>query len=275
MGFWSGLGKVLKVAAPVASMFVPGLQGVGLAAMLGRAGIGAATGAMGGGGAKGALLGGGLGAGAGYLAKGGSSIWGKLLHRGAQSGAEKFAMPGAVQAMNDPTGAAGRGGGFWNKVGDFVGGDGNSLIRAGMNASGNVAKGMSTGRDKELINTARQQEILKAAQHQAMVSALGKNVQDVSIAAPPGITMGTVTGGLRPSALGAEGRAAAAKGYDLSMDRLNHLPSAKAGVLENTLGTVGAVGAGINQAQTDNRTNSLVAQLLAKQQAQMEDGTEG
>jgi hypothetical protein len=73
MGFWSGLGKVFKVAAPIAASFIPGLGPI--ASTLVSAGTGAAAGAIGGG-KKGALIGGligGLTGGAGSAAKGGAT----------------------------------------------------------------------------------------------------------------------------------------------------------------------------------------------------------
>lgn len=281
MGFWSKLGhglksvgKVALKAAPIASMFVPGLQGFGLAAMLGRAGIGAGASLAGGGGLKGALLGGGLGVGAGALGKG-SSIWSKLAKTGANGvlghaaggGGNPYALPGAEEAMAGTDGSQG-GGGFWSNLGHKALGMGaNGLFQTGTNVAGNVAKGMASGREKQIANTIGVNRIQAEAHRNAMIGALGKNVQDVNIERPAGIPTAHVTGGLRPSAMGVEGRAAAAADYDAGMKTLTHLPSPKAGTMENILGTAGAIGAGVRQAQTSNQTSSIVQRLLEQQAA--------
>jgi hypothetical protein len=59
-GFFKGLGKAALKIAPVATMFIPGLQPLGAALM--GAGLGAANAKVSGQGAKGVLLGAGLGA---------------------------------------------------------------------------------------------------------------------------------------------------------------------------------------------------------------------
>lgn len=94
---------------------------------------------------------------------------------------------------------------------------------------------------------------------QATLGDLLANIQDAKITAPSGIRMGNITGGLRPSALGPNARAA---GGELSRQALMALmdqrdqkfqdmpllnPPAisqtpKAGKLENIFGTIGTIG---------------------------------
>lgn len=88
----------------------------------------------------------------------------------------------------------------------------------------------------------------------AVRAAIGKNIQDVSFARPPGAEGRGMKGGLRPSALGEEGRAAMALMHDKAMRELmtdpqysqlpeieRFSPSAmpKPGFMEKVLGPVG------------------------------------
>lgn len=105
----------------------------------------------------------------------------------------------------------------------------------------------------------------------AMRSAVAKNVQDVSYAAPPGVTIPTVSGGLRPSAMGQEGRDAAGVMNSQAMlslmngEKFDALPPLErtapatyksAGALENIAGTIGMGAGAINgaNAQTSQQT---------------------
>lgn len=187
---------------------------------------------------------------------------------------------------------------------------GKALLSAGLNAAGSVASGMEKGRegennaaleramlereilrDKENAHMGRADLELKQKSHaldargtnykDAMRSALAKNITDVSIDAP-GVKKMAFSGGLRPSAMGVEGRAAADAMNRQSMEALlkgetfTPLPAVasaalpqykKPGFFENLLGAGGAVGSAINQARATSSadaTNASLQQILAR-----------
>lgn len=101
------------------------------------------------------------------------------------------------------------------------------------------------------------------AYRKALQGALGKNVQDVSLSMPAGIPKFSFGGGLRPSALGQEGRDAATELNRQAMQALmagesfDTLPGIertaapeykKPGFWENTLGAIGTAGTAIGGA---------------------------
>lgn len=284
MGFWSKFGHILKVAAPIGAMFVPGLQGFGAAALLGRAGIGAATGAMGGGGWKGALGGaatggvlGGFGHGGGMVSDAGGIAGGMDMG--------KFALPGAMAAMNDPTGGGG-GGSIWSKILRGVSGNAAGAI-GGMAKAG--AEGREKGREQEMQNYAIrnnvdlnqrrfQEESQSDAYKKAMLGALGMNVQDAHFNRPAGVPDTGMTGGLRPSALGMQGRAAAGVLNSQAMKRLtdgeqfDKLPNYKGNWIDTVLGTAGVLGGGLDDYKARGKAdqNTSLWQELLKQQMQQQ-----
>jgi hypothetical protein len=262
MGFWSKLGKVGLIAGgAVATGLTAGAASPLLGAAIG-AGINAGTGAVTGG-KKGALLGAGLGA----------------VGGGALSAAKGA---GSAAAAAGAAGKAGAGGSMLGKVGSAAAkmGKGNipALLAAGAGTAGAIAQGQAAGRDSEMRNTILQGQVQGDMYRQAMQAALAKNIQDAVIQRPEGIPNTSISGGVRPSAMGPEGRAAAAANYEIAMKKLQNLPATKAGKLENTLGMVGAVGKGVGQYQaatSGNQVSALLQQLLKQQQAQADSQVEG
>jgi hypothetical protein len=131
----------------------------------------------------------------------------------------------------------------------------------------------------------------------AIRAALLKNMQDVSMDRPEGIPTMSFKGGMRPSALGTEGREAAALMHSLSMDKLksgeqfDKLPALertapaefkKPGFWENALGAV-SVGSGAmagaqqmgQQSEFQNRILQLIAEYMKQEEAQQGGGGAG
>jgi len=114
----------------------------------------------------------------------------------------------------------------------------------------------------------------------ALQAAFGKNVQDVAVNRPAGIPNISFAGGSRPSALGPEGRAAAALMFDKSMGSMRDgtsftpLPGIErvaapqyknAGFFENLMGGIGTAGKGIKTAQdsrNEQENNSLLQSIM-------------
>ena len=186
-----------------------------------------------------------------------------------------------------------------------------SLIKGGLDAAGAIAGGMEKGRtdqnaalfDRAGLEQRRAESHENALQNRAdldirrrtyahdaertsladaLRSAYAKNVQDVSFTRPSGVPSGRMMGGARPSALGAEGRAAAdlmhRKAMERAMngeqfdplppiERVNIPMPRQAGFFENILGGAGAVGGAIRNAEADARAgeqSTLVRRLLDK-----------
>lgn len=175
------------------------------------------------------------------------------------------------------------------------------LISAGLNAAGGVSRGMQSGREAEnaAANEAmrfalneregaeqalqgrgaldlRQREFAQGSQtdafKKALSSAILKNLQDVSVNRPQGVPTIAFKGGLRPSAMGTEGREAASLMNKLAMEKLASgekfaaLPPIqrlqapeykKPGFWENFLGGAGAVGNAISGAQSMQDQNDF------------------
>lgn len=139
MGFFSKVFKVIKKAAPIAAMFIPGLGPIASAA------LGAGLGAAGGGGLKGALLGGAGGyVGAGGMLGGTSSLGSQL------SNAAGFAGAGAKTLTSGIGGAlsgAANGGSQGALLGGLTGGimaNGDDIANwanNGLSEAGNTARG--------------------------------------------------------------------------------------------------------------------------------------
>lgn len=214
MGFWK---KFAKIAIPIgAAVAAPFTGGASLAAL--GAGAGAAEGALSGGGWKGALLGAGLGGATAGLGSGlGGSAGGAA--GSAASGATKMGL-GSTILKNIPQIASSLG----PALSSAAAGSANQRIAeapAIANAYEANLKGTQLG-DKRAI----------------LASLLG-GVQDASVGRPAGSTIPTfsITGGLRPSALGDRSGLISRLGTPI---KPLELPTA--GKLEKILGGVGLAG---------------------------------
>lgn len=113
----------------------------------------------------------------------------------------------------------------------------------------------------------------------AMQSAVAKNIQDVNFSGVPSdVPVIRFSGGNRPSAMGPEGRAAAALMNQKAMERLtkgeqfDDLPMLeriagpefkKPGAMENILGIGGMIGGAVNDANAASQQKSYQDRLLA------------
>ncbi len=314
MGFWSKLGKAALIGgAGVATAFTGGAASPLLAAAVG-AGTGAATGALNGGGWKGALLGAGLGAATGGIAGGAGGAAGGAAGSAGASTAANVAK-GAILTKAG-LGAAGAllGNGGTPVASNGKGIDWSQVANTGLGIAGALAQGRQGQRETDTGNIiARDNQGLAAqAQNQnaqaqaaqiqmqqkeaeraalnnayknALQSSLALNMRDASFNRPDGVPTISLSGGARPSAIGAQGKQAAAlmnaKALEalLNPDKLTPLtpPGAyqltdlpKSNGLDTALGTAGVVGKVLeaNQARADAAKQSdLIAQLIANNQA--------
>jgi len=114
------------------------------------------------------------------------------------------------------------------------------------------------------------------AYKKALQSALAMNVQDAKISRPPGMNQFNFTGGLRPSALGEQGKLAAETMNKLAMEKLMNgekfapLPALErtaapeyknAGFWENLMGGIGAVGNAVSGAQSLGQQNDFQSKI--------------
>lgn len=145
-------------------------------------------------------------------------------------------------------------------------------------------KGLEARAALELAQQQDQRAQQNDAYKNAIRSALALNVKDATFSRPNGIPNIAVTGGLRPSALGAEGHAAAdvmnkkAMNALLNGETFTGLPAVeKSGVsdlpqpssLDTVLGITGAIGKGLSAVgaqQAQAQQSSLVQKLLAQAQ---------
>lgn len=234
MGFWSGLGKALKVAALPAAGLATVLTGgaatplTGLAAKLASAGKVAGI--------------------AGDVAG--------ALGKGREAGRDKEnAQAMTMDAMR------------LQALRDFE------------NAQMNRA-------DLELKQKGDSRAATENNFRNSLLGALAKNMQDGSFNRPEGVPTIALSGGLRPSALGVEGRAA---GEALNAQALRSLlegekysPVAaperfaptdmkRGNFLDTILGTVGAVGGTANRVATEakqDEQSSFIKKLIEQAQAQ-------
>lgn len=233
MGFWSKL-------LPIAASFIPGvgpLVGAGLGAIMNRP------------------------------------------HGHDITDGEQYALPGAMDAMNGTDGSQGS---FWGRLGHATTGNTGNILGTigGMARAG--AEGREKGRFNEMgLYNARNnadlaqrrfaEESQSDAYKKAMLGALGMNVQDAHFNRPAGVPDTGMTGGLRPSALGTQGRAAAGVLNGQAMKRLtdgehfDKLPDYKGNALDTILGTAGVLGGGIDDYKARSKADgqsSIVQQLL-------------
>lgn len=137
-----------------------------------------------------------------------------------------------------------------------------------------IEKGRQSGADRALKNSQAAQTYGSTAYKNALVSALAKNIQDYSVERPNGVPTVHATGGLRPSAIGPEGRAAATEMNGQAMRQLmsakpyNALPDDLNGNgVDTVLGTFGTVGKAIQGLSTAGKQNGiadLIAEYLKK-----------
>lgn len=184
--------------------------------------------------------------------------------------------------------------------------------------AGAVGKGREEGRDKENAQTMNQDAMRLQAMRDfenatmnrsdlelkqkgdsrqatesnfrnALLGALAKNMQDGSFNRPDGVPTIALSGGLRPSALGLEGRAAgeamSAKALQSLLngeeyadvaapERFNPSEMKKGGVIDSILGAAGTVGNVANRVNADNvqtEQNSFIRKLLEQAQSQVQD----
>jgi hypothetical protein len=311
---WSGLNGVQKTAIIAAATIATG--GIAAAAMGGAAaGAGAAGAAASTGVTTGVPAGlagvGATGIGAGGATLGGSTLTGALTSAGINAAKTKLtggswkdaAIAGATGAA---TGGAGMG---WS----------DTLINAGKDLAKDpntyasltsaLAKGKEAGRGQQnAANADRatfeqrersqfeqallQRAMLELQQKQfgsderqrnarsALQAAFGMNAEDVTLDAPQGVPVVNFKGGIRPSAIGQQGRDVAAEMYGQSMKGLKEgtafspLPALErtsapqyegAGFIENLLGGAAAVGKEWQgqQARTNaNEQSALIKSLL-------------
>lgn len=255
MGFWKSLGKIALAAAPIAA--APFTGGASLLAI--GAGAGAAAGAMDGG-VKGALLGSGLGAipglgSMGQAGKLGTGIGGKLA-----TGASKF---------------MGAGGGNMGKLGNIL-----DIAGAAAPIIGGLASGRAQGKQQDYQNESAhgsQMNNALLAEMAAQINAQNQNrnmqntrvgdtvrgdiinhLADVNIPDNGRVQVQHFSGGLRPSTMTGNSRAAGKLFSDNSLYALQNdggiqapnltenvadLP--RSGIMDKILGIAGPATAGM------------------------------
>lgn len=288
MGFWGKLGKGLlkvgKVAAPIALA----ATGVGIpAAMAVKGGLDALDAKVSGGSWKSAALAGGLGAATGAIPGIGNAAGGAV-----QSGLKGTLANVGKSLLKDPNTYAGIAGGL---AGGMEKGRQAENTAAQQTAQHQV--GQQAAKEAALMNRAgldlRQRDFAQGSQNNAyknaLLSSMAMNMKDVSANRPKGIPTISFGGGMRPSALGAEGRAAAALMNKKSMASLENgeqfekLPAFEAvgaaeykkpGFWENALGMTGMVGKQIagqqDATQQSDFQNKLLAQIEKLNQPQVQ-----
>jgi hypothetical protein len=156
----------------------------------------------------------------------------------------------------------------------------------GINAQGQNDNARAQAAQIEMQQKEEQRVALNNAYQNAIRSSLAMNMTDVQFNRPEGVASSGMTGGARPSALGAQGRQAAglmnAKALEMLMApekltplpmpspyTLNELP--KSNGVDTALGIAGTLGNVLTASQARNDTvnqNSLIRDLLrASQQA--------
>lgn len=133
----------------------------------------------------------------------------------------------------------------------------------------------------EMDQTQQRRSSLNDAYKQALYSALTMNMKDASLNRPEGIPTITMSGGLRPSAIGPQGREAAkilqghamrtllAGGDEFSklpdMERFRPSTLQSGGTVDNILGLAGAIGGGFEQfdaRRQQSENNTLIRDLM-------------
>lgn len=204
---------------------------------------------------------------------------------------------------------------------DGGGGGLKDLIGAGLGAAGSMAEGREKGRAVENANTTLQDNQRLIANRDfesglqdrakldmdrrefaqksrgtnfadALKSSIAMNLRDGAFNRPEGIPTISLSGGLRPSAMGEQGRAAAAAMNDQAMRALlagetfDELPALerftptemkKGGALDTILGiagTLGKAGENLEARQEQNTQSSLIQKLLAQAQQDAASGVQ-
>lgn len=296
IGVTSGLGGLGTIGTTVAAPTVAGAGlGAGSAAATGLgtkmatgAIKGGAQGALTGGGWKGALMSAGLGAatggmgGAGGAAAGGGTK--AMLANAAKAGLSKYMTPGTVGSVAGGLAAgAEKGRGQENlanqNTANFLQNESQQREAALMNRGGLDLQQRKFSQDSE-----------SNAYKKAMQSALGMNMKDVTLQRPEGIPMFEYQGGARPSAFGAEGKAASEQMNKLAMQKLmsgekfDTLPAyagtnapefKKPGFWENALGTAGMVGNAMEGVNAQGKQDAYQAKIMAALEAMSQQRTPG
>lgn len=295
MGFWSGLVKVAKVAAPIALA----ATGVGAPlAMAAKGGLDALDAKMSGKGWKGALGAGALGAATGAIPGMGAA---KGVAGGVAGAAKAGAGSALKSAFTNPATLAS----IASSVGSGLA-SGMEKDRGAKNLAAEQAAAFklreaqgaeqaTQGRaDLELRQKQLAADELRKNYQSALRSAFAKNVQDVNLSGvAPGVPVVNFGGGARPSALGAEGRQAAGLMFDKSLagmrdgtsfsalpalERVSPAAHKGAGLWENVLGGVGMAGRayqGVQDQQNAQENTGLLQSILAKLQDTEKEGVVG
>jgi hypothetical protein len=267
----SGIGVTTGVPAGLGSVGATGIGlggasmagGSGLTGILANAGINAAKTKLQGGSWKSALVNAGVGAATGGV--GGKMDWGSLLKQVATNPDTYTSVLGAL-AKGKQSGREGENAAATSQA-DFA-----QKERAAVEAA-QLNRGQLDIQQKQQTQGSQNNAFT-----QALRSSLAMNMKDVSANRPKGVPNISFSGGLRPSALGAEGRKAAgsmntlAQGkLDAGGDQFDALPPierttapeyTKPGFWENALG-VGATAAGtVSGQQSQNKQQEFQNKLL-------------
>lgn len=269
MGFWSKLAKGLAIGGAAVAT---GMTGGAAAPLLGAA-IGGVNGSNNGGGWKGALTGAvgggltGLAGGAGGAAKGLTGTASTLSKLGTLA---KIAGPVAAGIASGQQ-------------------KGREAENTNAQDTANFRRTESNQNEDNIISRAdldlKRREDARTGQSdaykKALQSALTMNTKDFEIdpaSLPRGVSLIKSSGGLRPSALGPEGQAAAAALNKQAMERLlsgekfDELPALertqpgefkKPGALENIAGGIGLGANAINSYNAGNEQQSMQERILA------------
>lgn len=238
MGFWSGLGKVAKFAAPIAAGAATLMTGGAAAPLIGIAAKLAAAGKIAG-------IAGGV---AGSFAK------------GREAGRDKENS----QAMTQ------------------------DALR--LQAARDLENAMMNRAELELKQKGDKRSSQEDSFRKSILGALTKNMQDGSFNRPEGVPNISLSGGMRPSALGVEGRAA---GEELNKQAMLSLLNGekyadvagpekfaptemkKGSAIDAILGTVGAVGGVADRVRAEgaqDEQNSFIRKLMEQAQAAAQGG---
>jgi hypothetical protein len=157
----------------------------------------------------------------------------------------------------------------------------------GINAQAQNNNARAQAAQIEMQQKAAADDALNNAYKNALRSSLALNMSDVHFNRPDGVPDISMSGGARPSAIGAQGKEAAgimnAKAIEALLNPASFtplpMPSAydltnlpRPSAVDNVLGAVGAAGKVLdaNQARTEaSKQNELIAQLLANSQQQV------
>lgn len=277
MGFWGSLGKgalkVGKIAAPIALA----ATGVGIpAAMAVNAGLNALDKKVSGGSWKDAALSGAIGGATGAI-PGMGGVGGKVT--GGLTSTLANVGKGLLKDPNTYASIAGGLAGGMEK--------GRQAENVGKLQTADFKAQQAAQREAALMNRAgldlKQRDFAQGSQNNAyknaLLSSMAMNMKDVSANRPKGIPTIAFSGGMRPSAIGPEGRAAAATMNKKSLaslvggEQFDKMPAyagvdapeyKNPGFWENALGVTGMVGKQVAGQQDAARQNEFQNKILAQ-----------